>query len=244
MRIAVIACRVFTRELSPAAAHSQHTCELIWLSQGLHDVPDQLRTQLQTQIDLLEDAQQNIPAWRKLDAIALCYGLCGGGSCGLRAGKLPLIIPRTEDCIGLLLGAQQRYLNYFHNYSGIYWFSPGWLEYADTPSEQYYQAKYHTYITTYGEENAAWLLKQENSWISHYQNAFYIAPDALPNDTFAQQAKQVAAQFGWRYQFVQGSSFLLDQLLGGDWPEQHFLICPPGYQIAQTIDSERLIAVP
>jgi hypothetical protein len=47
---------------------------------------------------------------RRFDAIALAYGLCGGGVSGIRAMQPPHHHPAHNDCIGILLGSQARYL--------------------------------------------------------------------------------------------------------------------------------------
>jgi hypothetical protein len=31
--------------------------------------------------------------------VVLAYGLCGGATAGLRAGSIPLVVPRAHDCI-------------------------------------------------------------------------------------------------------------------------------------------------
>ena len=108
MRLAAIACRVFTRELSAAVAKCAHPVEVSWLPQGLHDTPDLLRARINATIDAIERVDAEAPARRRLDAIVLCYGLCGGGLDGVRAGRLPLVVPRADDCIGILLGSQKR----------------------------------------------------------------------------------------------------------------------------------------
>ena len=160
MRLAAIACRVFTRELSAAVAKCAHPVEVSWLPQGLHDTPDLLRARINGTIDAIERADAEAPARRRLDAIVLCYGLCGGGLDGVRAGRLPLVVPRADDCIGILLGSQKRYLDYLAARAGIYWYTPGWIEYADTPSRVYYDAKLRDYTARFGAENAQWLLEQ------------------------------------------------------------------------------------
>ena len=150
----LIACEVLRQELSAAMEPCGHTFFPVWMRQGLHDTPDLLRAQVQTEIARLEQAEP------PLDAILLGYGLCGGGTAGLCAGNVPLVLPRTDDCIGILLGSQERYLSFFHSRSGIYWFSTGWLTFADTPSESYYAEKLRDYAARFGEEDARWLLAE------------------------------------------------------------------------------------
>ena len=108
MRIHIIACRVFTRELSYYASQSPNTIDITWLPQGLHDTPEKLRSMLKESLDGLyrQKEKQMIKHWP--DFIVLCYGLCSNGIVGLESRDTPLIIPRTDDCIALFLGSQQR----------------------------------------------------------------------------------------------------------------------------------------
>ena len=242
MRIGVIACKVFTRELCMAAARSQSICDLHFLPQGLHDQPDLLREKLQYALDRLEAVHRDAPAWRKLDAIALCYGLCGGGTAGLRAGELPVVIPRTDDCIGVLLGSQERYLSRFLQGEGIYWFSPGWLEYANTPSEQYYSEKFSAYEKSYGREAAEWLIQEENNWMARYREGVYISMPGINNRPFAERAQKACGYCGWEYREADGSIAMIDRLLAGGWDEQEFLVCPPHGMTRQSFDGSKLQA--
>lgn len=224
MRLGLIACEVLRRELSVAMEICGHTFFPVWMRQGLHDTPDLLRERVQAEIAHLEQAAS------PLDAILLGYGLCGGGTSGLCAGGVPLVIPRTDDCIGILLGSQERYLSFFHSRNGIYWFSAGWLTFADTPSEVYYAKKLRNYTARFGEENARWLVEEENRWIFQYQSGIYIRSPMGEDAEFEQQAREAAAFCGWMFETAQGDNCLAEQLLSGGW-YGHFLFCPPGCRI-------------
>lgn len=238
MRLAAIACRVFTRELSAVVARCPHPVEVSWLPQGLHDTPDLLRARINGTIDAIERADAGAPARRRFDAIVLCYGLCGGGLDGVRAARLPLVVPRADDCIGILLGSQKRYLDYLAARAGIYWYTPGWIEYADTPSRVYYDAKLRDYTARFGADNAHWLLEQENTWIDAYESSVYIAPPACPSSAFEAFARDAARAYGWRFETALGSAAWLEALLSGDWDTRRFAVCPPGKTLSRTYDPQ------
>lgn len=229
MRMGLIACEVLRQELSAAMEPCGHTFFPVWMRQGLHDTPDLLRAQVQTEIARLEQAEP------PLDAILLGYGLCGGGTAGLCAGNVPLVLPRTDDCIGILLGSQERYLSFFHSRSGIYWFSTGWLTFADTPSESYYAEKLRDYAARFGEEDARWLLAEENRWISQYQSGIYIRSPVGEDADFEQQAQEACAFCGWAFETTQGDNRLAGRLLSGRW-DGRFLVCPPGCRVERDWD--------
>ncbi len=95
----VIACHVLWRELSYFASLSPHNYQFQFLKQGLHNVPDQLRQELQAAIDEAGD---------EYEAILLGYGLCSNGLMGIQARGTRLIVMRGHDCITFLLGQGAR----------------------------------------------------------------------------------------------------------------------------------------
>lgn len=76
--------------------------------------------------------------------------------------------PRTDDCIALFLGSQERYLRLFEEYNGTYWLNNGWIETAYIPSLEMKEEMREDYIRRYGEENAEFLLEQDSLWIGNY----------------------------------------------------------------------------
>lgn len=117
------------------------------------------------------------------DYLVLGYGLCSNGVVGLEAGEIPLVIPRTDDCIGLMLGSQQRYLELFDQNPGTYWFSHNWQEHAAVPSRKAMEQRRAFYAEQYGEENADFLLEQDLLWTTQYRHAGLIASPLFDNRT-------------------------------------------------------------
>ena len=113
MRIAIIGCMVFNREISYLVSQSRHVIRVWWLRQGLHNTPDILRTELQHAIDKVERENERLPENLRYEAIVLAYGLCSNGLIGLRSRTLPLVAPRCDDCISLFLGSADRYREVF-----------------------------------------------------------------------------------------------------------------------------------
>ena len=150
MRIHLIACQVFCRELSAAIAQSPNIVAVSWMPQGLHEFPGKLREALQAEIDRVEGQIAAGALKFPPDVIALGYGLCSNVTAGLIARTRPLVVPRTDDCIALFLGSQQRYMEYFTQYPGTYWFNGGWLENALLPTPDRYAAMRVEYAAVYG----------------------------------------------------------------------------------------------
>ena len=105
----------------------------------------------------------------------LGYGLCSNGVAGLKARGIPLVVPRTDDCIAIFLGSQRRYLEAFHRYPGTYWINNGWLEHGFVPTREALEERYARYVQDYGEDNAQFLMEQDGQWQKHYTTAGYIA---------------------------------------------------------------------
>ena len=121
MRFKAIVCQVFTREMEAVASRSSNAIDVENVPMGLHDLGVDMRPHLQERIDASDNGTY--------DAILLGYALCGRGTEGLRAGKTQLVLPRVHDCIGLLMGSHQAYQAYFEDHPGVYYRSPGWIEY-------------------------------------------------------------------------------------------------------------------
>ena len=232
MRIYVVACRVLSRELNALAAQHTNIIDLLYLPQGLHDVPSILQSRLQQSIDQLYIDLEDGLVKNKPDAIAFGYGLCSNGVVGLTARDIPLVVPRTDDCIGLFLGSQQRYLSLFETMNGTYWLNSGWLESCGTVlRKKEAHQRWQMYAEKYGEDNADFLMEQEDLWLKRYNTCAFIHSNTFHRDIYEQTAIKFAQKNQWRYQYIEGDNSMLKMMLDGNWPAKHFLVCPPGCRI-------------
>jgi hypothetical protein len=62
---------------------------------------------------------------------------------GLRAAMSTLIVPRTDDCIALLLGSQENYKKHLKQEPGTYFLSKGWIESGINIVEEHYRQFAH-----------------------------------------------------------------------------------------------------
>ena len=101
MRLKLISCEVMYREICAAVAHSPHEIDIEFLPKGLHDLGGAA---------MLERVQQAVDAAdpARYEVVLLGYGLCGNDIAGLVSRRLPIVIPRIHDCIGLLMGSRER----------------------------------------------------------------------------------------------------------------------------------------
>lgn len=242
-RIALIACAVMQRECSYEIAITENIVQTVWLKQGLHDTPELLQKKLQEQIDIIEEAQEDLDSIKRVDAICIGYGLCSNGVIGLKSETLPIIIPRCDDCIALFLGSADRYMQMFNEKPGIYWYNPGWIEHAFTPSEESYASRFESYSEKYGEDNAEFLMEAEREWVHNYQNCIYIDSPIYHNEEYAEYTKHASETYNWAFSRVKGEQRMFHMLISGDWDNDEFLICPAGYTVQPDYDGKKIKAV-
>lgn len=245
LRLKLLACKALYREFSLLTAGCGNFIDATYLRQGLHDTPQLLRKSLQDEIDKIdsgEDVHSYNPRFLKdFDSILLVYGLCSNGIAGLSSKKYSLVAPKTDDCIGLLLGSYKKYREYFDKHSGTYWYSPSWIENAYTPSEEMEKARFTEYAEKYGQENAQYLMENE-LMLNNYSRAAYIAWDELPFPEYEEYTKRAAQYYGWEYDKVKGDVSLLKDFVNGNWDER-FLVVPPGGKIEADYEGNVIKAV-
>ncbi|MBM3145034.1 MAG: DUF1638 domain-containing protein [Chloroflexi bacterium] len=219
--IVVIACQVFQsllEELIPAGVAERFT----FLDYGLHRVPEKLTWALQDTID--EIAQPSL--------IMLGYGLCGNGLRGVKARQHTVIVPRTDDCIAILLGSYQKYIQEFEATPGSYYLTKGWLESGSNPLQEYQK-----YREKYGDDDATWIMDQQ---YQHYKRLVLVAHTMEDLEKYRPRAQEVAEycqRWGMRYEEILGSDGYIRRLIEAaaalDTADGEFVVIPPGGEIEQ-----------
>ncbi|MDZ7844131.1 MAG: DUF1638 domain-containing protein [Anaerolineales bacterium] len=216
-----IACRIFESMMETILPEDlfQH---ITYLDYGLHRVPGNLTSEVQKAIDQLETPS----------LIVLGYGLCGNGLKGIQSRQHTLLIPRTDDCIAVLLGSYQRYLEEFDRQPGTYYLTKGWLEAGSDPLKEYQEVK-----EKYGEKDARWIMDTQ---YQHYQRLVLVAHQTSELEAYRPQARQVAdycQRWGMDYQEILGSDRYVQRLVETaaslDSADEDFLVIPPGGEIQQ-----------
>ena len=244
MRIALVGCMVMCREISYLISKSPQIVRPWWLKQGLHNTPDILHAELQRLIGEIELENQKLPPHQRFDTIVFAYGLCSNSLIGLKSQSLPIVVPRCDDCIALLLGSVQRYRQYFQELSGTFWYSSGWIEHGDPPSRERYARERAEYAEKFGEDNADYLMQCSNHWLTSYRHCGYIP---CPMGDFPEHlayARQASRDFGWSYEEIPGDLSYLSALVNGPWDDGRFLTCPPESRIEAEYSSRKIRSVP
>jgi len=244
MRLKLISCEVFVREMTAVIDRSPNRVDLEILSKGLHDIGcARMRERLQATIDGTDQAEYQ--------AILLGYGLCNNGLVGLRPRSIPLVVPRAHDCIALLLGSRDRYLEYFERNPGVYFKSSGWIEGSkqsdelrqlSIPVQQGMEMSLQEFTRKYGEENGRYLFEILGYHTRHYNQFTFIEMGVEPDDRFERQTREEARKRGWKFDKIAGDLSLIQRLVDGYWNWKEFLVVPPGWEIEARYRDQIMIA--
>jgi hypothetical protein len=225
--LVVISCKVF-QPLLEKHLPEEMAEQVTFMDYGLHRVPDQLTETVQDAIDAVEEPS----------LILLGYGLCGNGLKGIKSRRHTLIIPRTDDCIAILLGSYQEYIHEFDATPGTYYLTKGWLESGSDPLKEYRE-----YEEKYGQEDATWIMDQQ---YQHYERLAFIAHDDEDLVKYRPQAQEVAAycqRWGMRYEEILGSDTYIRRLVEKsgrpDQADEDFVVVPPNGEVTQTMFMRR-----
>ena len=233
-KIYVIACGVLKLDLQQAAQKLGINADFKFLESSLHDTPEKLKSELQQAIDSVCPGQYA--------RIAVGYGICGQGTDGIRAGKLPLVIPQIHDCISLFLGSAAKYKEQFEKHPGTYYFTAGWLEKGTGPDNM--QKWLLQTCPGHSEKEIQELMDEFFSgWQKNYTRAVFIETGADNDDDCRKLAKNTAEKYGWKYEEMAGSTKFFEKLLIAEKTDDEILLVPVGFKIVFNAVSGKLEAV-
>jgi len=246
-RVHVVACGVLAIDIKKVAERLGIEITTDFLEGGLHDRPGELRRRLQASIDRASSAGM-------YDKIVVGYGVCGRGTVGIHARNIPLTIPKAHDCIALFLGSDAAYRREFSRFPGTYYISAGWFEEKVQPvssskSEDGHDKKERNtdlerLVQKYGEDNARAIVDFMSSWQRNYQRAAFIDTGADGGAKYAEYARAMAEEFGWKYEEIPGDLSLLEKMLTTDQTTREVLVVPPHHVTAFDPLEAGLKAVP
>ena len=220
--VVLLACRVFQNWLEHLLPEGL-TESITFFDYALHSIPKTLQSTIQDALDNIEQPS----------LIVLGYGLCGNGLHEIQAGKHTLLIPRTDDCIAIILGSYQAYRREFDKEPATYYLSKGWLEGGSTPLQEH-----HELVEKYGETKANWLMDTQ---YHNYKRLALIVQDAQELEAYRPAAQEVARyceRWGLHYEELIGTDAILRRLIeiaaGLDQADENFLVVPPGGVLTQS----------
>jgi hypothetical protein len=243
MRLKLIACNVFMREVCHCVARSPHIVDIEFTELGEHVHSDTLRARLQAAIDASDRAPT---AW---DAVLLAFGICGNTTVGLRAGCRPLVLPRAHDCCTILLGSKQEFRKHFEDCPSTPFSSAGYMERGeyylrkeDGESKLYYGDSYAAMVEQYGEENAKYIWETMHPPRPEGANrAVFIEVPEMSHLGYAEQFKAKAQAEGKDVVSLPGSLETLRKLVFGEWDPETFLVLQPGQKVKGVYDWSEIV---
>lgn len=221
--LAIIACRVL-QDMFEMLMADDFASQVKFMDYGLHRVPKKMVQVLQAEIDQIEQPS----------LVVLGYGLCGNGLDGIHAGLHTLLVPRTDDCIALLLGSYEAYRKEFQSAPGTYYLSKGWLESGSHPLKEYEEIN-----AKYGEEEAKWIMDMQ---YQAYERLCLVADSQADLNKYRSKAQEIARfceRWNFRYEEILGSGAYIRQLINVaadlSKADGNFVVVPPGGKVTQQL---------
>ncbi len=133
--------------------------------------------------------------------------------------------PAADDCISLLLGSRERYLEEHGTQPGTYYYTRGWIDFIDDPYKEYLQI-----IPRYGEEKAAYVARLI---MEHYTRIAVIeTPGIATLDDKRAYLETVAKFYELPLERLTGSLRFLEKLVSGPH-DREFIVVEPGDELRE-----------
>jgi hypothetical protein len=208
MKKVMIGCSVLKKEVE--AMLECPDIEYRWLKEHLHNTPDLLHLEIQAAIDAETDA----------DIIYLSYGLCGKALVDIQAKSCPVVMPRVDDCIAMILYDRS-------DLGGLrcssYFVSQGWLWGEDGIGYEHDRMK-----VKYGEKRA---LRIARAMFKNYQYLLFIRTGVETAED-KQKCLAMAEKLGLKVNETSGNIRILDEMIR-DRKDDRFIRLAPGEVIAE-----------
>lgn len=210
-RTKVIACEVLIQEMRdfmpPGMEHEA-------LDVGLHVNPQKLKGALKEAIEGSSDT---------VETIILGYGLCSRAVEGLGSVRSTIVVPRVDDCIGILLGSREAHRTEALREPGTYYLTRGWID-----AGKHLFVEYEYMEKRFGPERARRLM---DTMLKHYTRLAFVKTGREKDlDRYLEYCDRTAQQFGLRLEEIAGSMALIEKMVFGPWDEE-FVTVLPGQEI-------------
>lgn len=208
MRTKILSCRTLEPEVRLAMKQCGCNFELEVLQENNHDVPSQLRRNIQGKLDAMEG----------VDRVLMAFTTCGGAMVGLKTGDFELVIPRLDDCLSLLMGSMERRKAALEGGFGMF-VTKSWLEHEKNTA-----AELERIQRTYAPERANRIIQ---AMYGNFDSLNVIDTDAYDVDAILPRTEALARQLNLKHRVVQGTTSYLEALLRSPHDPGRFIVIPP-----------------
>lgn len=214
MSVQIVTCEALEQEIR-ALLPDEEASRLVVLDMGHHKKPERLHCCIQEIIDREDD----------VEAVVVLYGYCGG-TLNLTPRRVPVVVPKANDCFDLMLGPKAR-LAMFAEEPGTYFFSEGWARKDGTPEEKL-QGLRQRYVQ---EEDLI------GSVYSGYRRMCFIRTGRETESSIV-RVKRGCTALNWAYDERQADLIMIKKAVARTWDDD-FIMHSPGQEPRET--QERLM---
>ena len=207
MDTVVVACRTLEDEIAFAMERTGYHYPVEFIESGLHERPKKLADTVQKLLNSIE-----------AERVLLCLGQCGNSMVGIRTGSYEMILPKTDDCLSMLLGSAKE-----KSRVGIedkaFFLTMGWLKGESTIMSEYERSK-----KRYGEETALSIMEM---MYGHYKTMGLIDSGISSMDDLFIRTGEIAELLHLERKVYSGTTTYIEQLIAGPWDPDRFIVKPP-----------------
>ena len=213
MNACILACTSLRDYVDAAQASRGTAWPVFWLDRSLHAEPDRMKAAAAERIASLPE---------EFDTVLVAMGFCGGVWDHVRFDRR-VVIPRTDDCVSLLLHRDDGYHPNLKEEGHLYIYEKDPADFSATRIMSDHR---------YAEEELKGLNMDYvlSMWFSGYGHLDII--DTGLNDCYTEEyaaaAQRDADLIHADLDYVPGSNLLLEKLVSGRWDGQ-FLVAEPGH---------------
>jgi hypothetical protein len=144
MKSVILSCPTLKKELLAALAANNADIPVHFMPYKLHGDLKFLHEYVQSMID----------SFGNVDRIYICTTGCGGGTIGIKATTAELVLPRTRDCLDILLSGDNLKRDDRRNLRDIY-YTASWMDFSKNS-----EIDYDKLVANRGKEEAEEFLRK------------------------------------------------------------------------------------
>jgi hypothetical protein len=198
MRIGIISCETFERNLEPLIKNDPDIVHKEYLQFGLHEYPEELKKAVIDKVNALEG---------KVDAVLLGYGICNSLKDITKLVRVPTIQLRGDDCIGVLITPEE-YAMERKKCAGTMYHTP----YFALMNREWFEKKMRTQMPNYEEMGITldWFLEK---MFDGYSRVLFIDDGLGDIEKYLALSRQFAEERGFRHECRLGTMEILKESL-------------------------------